>query len=254
MPSEQEWQRDKQRFVAWWQRPTGEQARSVADDRSGLWSPLARQFADLGRDLLAATSAVEVLRRVVGAAADTVLGTDLASVTLRGSQGLETVVRTDPRADGLDELQTRHGQGPAVDATDPEGTGLCLSADTTVDWPDFGPGAAGSGVRSALSVGIFPDSSRAAALTTCSREPRGLAAANPDVAVVLAAFAAAALASTRATTGAQLRRTTLTEPLRSSVAVERAIDLLTRKRHLPPEDVYDVLRNASAQLRTSRAG
>ena len=259
MPTEREWEHDRERFVAWWQqRPAEQRVRTVADDRSALWSPLARQFAELGRDLFAAPTLAGALQRIIDAVPPAVLGTDLAAISLRGPGGLATLASTDhARAAELDALQRQHGQGPVADATASDGTGLSSSPDLTdgAHWPDFAPAAAERGVRSVLAVGVFPvhDDHRAGALATYSREPRGLAAADPNVAVVLAAFAATAVSSTRAATADELHRATAGEPLRSCVAVERAIDLLTRKRHLPPDDVYDVLRHASAQLRASRS-
>ena len=258
MPTEREWEHDRDRFVEWWQqRPAEQRLRAVADDRSTLWSPLARQFAELGRDLFAAPTLAGALQRVVDAVVHAVLGTDFAAVSLRGPGGIATLASTDERAVELDALQHQHGQGPIADAVSAGGTGLSGNPDlaTGEHWPEFGPAAAERGVRGVLAIAVFPgpDEQRAGALTSYSREPRGLAAADPNVAVVLASFAATALASTRASTVGELRRATAGEPLRSGVAVERAIDLLTRKRHLPPGDVYDVLRHASAQLRTSRA-
>jgi hypothetical protein len=259
LPTEREWEHDRDRFVTWWQqRPAEQRLRTVADDRSALWSPLARQFAELGRDLFAAPTLAGTLQRLVEAARFALLGTDLAALSLRGPDGLATLASTDDaRAADLDALQREHEQGPVVDATAADGTGLSATPDLTdgAHWPRFAPAAADRGVRGVLAVGAFPvhDERRAAALSIYSREPRGLAAADPDVAVVLAAFAATAVSSTGATTAEEIHRATSREPLRSCVAVERAVDLLTRKRHLPPDDVYDVLRHASAQLRASRS-
>src|SRR5690606_24690058 len=84
--------------------------------------PLARQFAQLARHLLAADSIGEVLEHIVNAAHHIVPGADLASVTLRTPDGtFHTPVETDPDATKLDRLQYDSGEGPCMDVAHPVG-------------------------------------------------------------------------------------------------------------------------------------
>ncbi len=256
--TDSETERDKQRFVAWCaERPAhrGMFPPQVADDRASLWSPLVRQFAEIGRDLFVGGTVAEVLRRLVSVAAEATLGAEIASIALRHRKGsLRTVGCTDESARALDELQERFREGPFHLATRSDGTGMASSANLADEssWPAFGPRAAEKGVRSVLCAGVFPRrGGGVAALSVYSPEPRGLAAANPDVGLVLASYAATALAGTDASTEDELGRARLQEPLRSKDALERAADVLIRRRYLSPEDTYDVLRWASGQLLTS---
>lgn len=255
MVTDSETERDKQRFASWCAELSADHGQfppRVADDRASLWSPLVRQFAEIGRDLFMGGTVVEVLHRLVSAAAHVTLGAELASITLRQREGgLSTVVCTDESARALDELQERFREGPFRHVTRPGGTGMASSADLAEEslWPKFGPRAAEEGVRSVLCAGVFPPrGGGVGALNVYSHEPRGLAAANPDVGLVVAAYAATALAGTEAATAGELGQVQLQEPLRSLDALERAAEVLLCRRYLSAEDAYDVLRRASGQL------
>lgn len=109
-------------------------------------------------------------------------------------------------------------------------------------WPEFGPHAAKEGVRSVSCAGMFEsEGSGTGAVSVYSREPRGLAAARPDIGLLLASYAATALAGTEAASEEELARFRIQEPLRSFNALERAAHVLIRKRHLTAEDACDVL-------------
>ncbi|QUH03000.1 GAF domain-containing protein [Saccharopolyspora erythraea] len=246
---------DRRRFARHFGERDSGTARwpQVADTREQLWSPLARQFADLGRDLFAVGSVAGVLQLVVDVAAVTVPGAAMAGLTVREAGGnLSTAAQTDAKVGELDALQQESAEGPVADATRADGTGLSYSTDVAVEpsWDRFGEQAARHGVRSVLAAGVFlaTGTDRHAALTVCSTEPRGLAAADPDVVLVLAAHGAVALDAV----GEQdPEHAAIGEPLRSSDVITRAADVLIGKRGLEPEDAYDVLWRASLSLAES---
>ena len=53
----------------------------MSNERSRVWSPLARNFADLGRDLFAAARVAEVLEHVVGVATTVMAGANGAGAS-----------------------------------------------------------------------------------------------------------------------------------------------------------------------------
>jgi hypothetical protein len=256
--SDLDWKHDKQLFVSRLRQRSsahsgGTKTRPVADDRSSIWSPLARQFADMGRELFAAGSPADVLQRVITVAMAVVPGIGLASITMRRGGGkLHTPAYSDRLAIVLDKLQNLSREGPFAQATRRDGTGMASSSDLARErcWPRFGPRAAEQGMRSVVSVGVFPAAAprRVGALNFYTTEPRGLAAVDPDAVLVLASYAATALSVTDAVTETELANAEATAPMRSNFAMERAAYVLTEKRYLPPEDVYDVLRGASERL------
>jgi ANTAR domain-containing protein/GAF domain-containing protein len=224
------------------QRPTGEPPAAVVVE-----------FATLAQELLSASTVHDVLVKVVAAAEKVVTGADLVSVTLHAPDGqLDTPVATGPLARTLDELQYELDDGPAVTASRTTGLGLAESADLAVGDP-FGPwGAAATrhGVRSVLALGLFPQQTppRMGTLNFYSNRAHGLDAADRDMAVVLAAHAATALAGTIATKAAELQVAQLREALRSRDVIGQAKGVLMERRGISEAEAFDVLRSASQTL------
>ncbi|GAA4833809.1 GAF domain-containing protein [Saccharopolyspora rosea] len=251
MAADRMWEQDREWFVQHFGDRTTRDTSRVADDRSRIWSPLARDFADVARDLFVGRTVADLLDRVAAATTDVVTGAAFAAVTLRGPDGtLHTPAATDPRAATLDRIQQGCADGPLRRATSPSGTGMAGSPDLTKDqqWPEFSPLAVAHGVRGVLAAGLFPPGRRRGALTAYTTEPRGLAAADPDVLLVLGSFAVTALSATEAVTAEDLADVVVTGPLRTNDAICRAAEVLLDKRRLSAEDAYDVLSRAARDL------
>ncbi|WP_431877829.1 ANTAR domain-containing protein [Amycolatopsis sacchari] len=235
--SEQEWVADRARF---------------AEDDGDWAGPLAGQFAEVGRLLLAGSTVAEVLERVVTAAKAVVPDADVVSVTLRAPSGIYTTpVRTDALADELDQLQYTHREGPCVEATRTPGAGLVGVDDLTQGspWPRWGPAAARAGVHSVFSVGLFPAAPpRLGALNFYSRRPYGLAGLDRQLAIVLGGYAATALAATEAVTPAQLEAAQLREALQSRDVIGQAKGILMQRQGIGAEEAFDILCRTSQDL------
>jgi hypothetical protein len=211
------------------------------------------EFATLAQELLAASTVHDVLARVVAAAEKVVAGADLVSVTLHAADGrLDTPVATGALARILDELQYELGEGPAVTASRASGLGLAESAELALDdsYGPWGAAAARHGVHSVLALGLFPkqEPPRMGTLNFYSTRPHGLDAADRDMALVLAAHAATALAGTIATNAAELQVAQLREALRSRDVIGQAKGVLMERRGITEPEAFDVLREASQSL------
>ncbi|MBN9112613.1 MAG: ANTAR domain-containing protein [Pseudonocardia sp.] len=244
MATEQDWANDRYAFV---------EGREGAS--SGL---LAGQFVSLAERLLEATTVHEVLRRVVDAGRAVVAGADLVSVTMRSSEGgFHTPVETDMMATRLDELQYSLDEGPCVEATRTPGLGLIACADLQAgaEFPRWGPAAATTGARSVLAVGLFPagEAPRLGALNFYSFAVDGFAAADPDIALILAAHASTALAATKGSTAAELEVAQLKEALASRDVIGQAKGILMERRGISAAEAFDVLRSASQSLNVKLA-
>ncbi|WP_098961165.1 ANTAR domain-containing protein [Pseudonocardia sp. N23] len=244
MVTENDWANDRYAFVE------GREGAST-----GL---LAGQFVSLAERLLEATTVHEVLTRVVHAGKAVIAGADLVSVTMRSPEGgFHTPVETDALATRLDELQYSLDEGPCVEATRTPGLGLVASADlrSGAQFPKWGPAAAGAGARSVLAVGLFPagETPRLGALNFYSFAVDGFAAADPDVALVLAAHASTALAATKATTAAELEVAQIKQALASRDVIGQAKGILMERRGISAAEAFDVLRSASQSLNVKLA-
>jgi GAF domain-containing protein len=221
--------------------------------------PLARQFTELTRRLLSATTVVEVLDQVVRAAAELVPGVDMVSVTLRSSDGtFHTPVETDPVASRLDALQYETGEGPCVDAARPSGPGHVWCEDIAAEpaWPTFGPVAAEHGVRSVLAVALLPEVSAyhySGALNLYSHQRGGLDRDAYDVALLLAAYASLAIADTAAVSRGALNAAQLRRAIKSRDVIGQAKGILMQRRGINADEAFDLLRRFSQELNVKLA-
>jgi hypothetical protein len=110
-------------------------------------------------------------------------------------------------------------------------------------------------VRSVLAVGLFPGGEipRLGALNLYSFAPDGFTAADPDIALVLAAHASTALVGTKAVTAAELEAAQLKEALASRDVIGQAKGILMERRGISAAEAFDVLRSASQSLNVKLA-
>jgi GAF domain-containing protein len=221
--------------------------------------PLGRQFTELTRQLLSATTVGEVLDQVVRAAAELVPGADMVSVTLRSPDGtFHTPAETDPVASRLDALQYETGEGPCVDAARPSGPGHVRCEDIAAEpaWPTFGPVAAEHGVRSVLAIALLPEVSAyhySGALNLYSGQLGGLDRGAYDVALLLAAYASLAIADTAAVSRSELTAAQLRRAIESRDVIGQAKGILMQRRGISADEAFDLLRRFSQDLNVKLA-
>jgi len=212
---------------------------------------LAVEFANLARSLFQEKTVRGVLDRVVEVAHDVIPGADLVSVTLVDSSGnYLTPSCTAELATKIDQIQYVSKEGPCLQAA--RDSGLAMSADLALgeEWPTFGPAAASAGVRSVLSVGLFPDGQppRLGSLNCYSQQAHGLDHADRDIALLLAAHVSTALAGTQALSESELRAAHLGRALESRDVIGQAKGILMERRGINAQQAFDLLRAASQHL------
>ena len=226
-------------------------------DTDEIDSGLAGTFVELADALFAVPrekGVLGVVERVCEAANVVVPGADLVSVVLRGpGGGLDTVSANHPDAQAADALQDQLGEGPSHTALHRGGVGACLyrTADPDSPWPAFGKRCAEElGLHAVLSTAMFPggEPPRFGVLNFWSRSPDGLDADDRDLALVLAAHAATAIAGVQSRTAAELRETQLLEALESRDVIGQAKGVLMERRGLSADEAFDVLRRTSQDL------
>jgi hypothetical protein len=232
----------------------GQEKRAFVEGREPV-GPLAREFSALAADLLDETTVKGVLERVVHAAR-AVVPADMVSVTLGDADGWCTPVETDALANHLDQLQYALDEGPCLTAAGPDGEPVVLSGDLGSDdeFSRFGPAAARLAVHCLLAVQLFPPGTpRVGALNFYSRRPGGLDERDRDIAVVLAAYASTALASTLAVEAADLERAQLQQALQTRDVIGQAKGILMERRGISADEAFEVLRSASQALNVKLA-
>ncbi|WP_232666023.1 ANTAR domain-containing protein [Pseudonocardia sp. TRM90224] len=230
-----------------------DESHELGDELPTPAGSLAAQFVELADVLLTAPTVNEVLTKVMYAARAVVADAGEVSVTVRAPDGrFHTPVATALFAERLDVLQYDLDEGPCVEATRTPGLGLTASADLrhSVEFPRWGPVAAELGVRSVLAVGLFPggEPPRMGALNFYSPVPNGLDGADRDIALILAAHASTALATTTAFTASELESAQLRTALDSRDVIGQAKGILMERRGISADEAFEVLRAASQNL------
>ncbi|MBE8516741.1 GAF and ANTAR domain-containing protein [Amycolatopsis sp. H6(2020)] len=247
MSSEQDWQRDKEEFVA------DLEPHRVAP------GPLAQQFARLTRTLLTAGTIEDILQRMLEATTVMVPAADLASITLLDTDGhFHTPAETDEVATELDRLQYRFREGPCVEAAEPGGPAVAIAPDLTAEprWPWWAPAATQLGMGSVLSTALIsgpPSGESHGALNVYSRSRHGLDAADRDVLLLLATHASLALAATDAVTRADLQAAHLRKAIDSRDVIGQAKGIIMARRGVSADAAFDVLRRTSQELNVKLA-
>jgi GAF domain-containing protein len=245
-----QWASDRDRFVRAQRSAAGADSVTGLDDAG----PLAREFAALTRTLLAASTVAQVLGQVVAAAQTVIPAAQLASVTLRSTDGaFHTPVQTDPIAAALDQQQHQSGRGPCVDAARPDGPAMAMAGDLATDarWPEFAAASVRAGYRSVLVTTLMASPGRAGlggALNLYARGPGAFVPADQDQALLLATHAALAVATTQAVSAADLERSQLNAAIASRDVIGQAKGILMARQGLGAEEAFDVLRRTSQDL------
>lgn len=217
---------------------------------------LASSFAELSRDLYAAHTVKETLRRIVHFSVRTIDGCTGAGLSFVQNGNIVTPVWTEPTVVEVDEMQYATGQGPCLDAI---AQGESFYADdllTDPRWPDFGPMAAQAGLRSLLSFCLAGETTLGA-LNLYARLPRAFGATDRAKGLILATHAGVALAAaveledtTRALEVETQRLQNLHGALSSRLVIGRAEGILMNRELITGDQAFDLLRRASQQLNT----
>ncbi len=198
----------------------------------------AAGFGLLAMDLHNAPGLDETVSRVLRFAHQ-VVPCDFTGIMLRDDRNrYHPTGISDPRAAAAVELETITGEGPwRSQIPAPRST---LIQDTIDDprWPQWGPGVAGIGLRSLLSIRLSTARAELGFLNFCSTNPGRLAVADNAVAYLLACHAAIAIDSAQQTA-------TLTEAIDARTVVGQAQGILMTQYGMNATQSFAVLRRYS---------
>lgn len=136
---------------------------------------LAITMAKVAQTLGEVTDLEGMLQRVTRSACDTIPGADMASISIRHSDGrLETLAPTDDIPAEADALQYEYQEGPCYEALNDDKTVSSPDVATDARWPRYGRAAADLGVKSQLALEFYDSSQSRGALNLYSRSPGAL--------------------------------------------------------------------------------
>ena len=176
----------------------GKPSREYTGQEAG-WNELAGKLGELAGSLQEEKGLEHTLDAIVHAAAETVPGADEASITaVVGRRTVQTTAATGARPRAVDQAQYETGQGPCLTSLYEQETLRLPDMHTERRWPDFAARASELGIRSMLAVQLYVQGDNLGALNLHSRQPDSFTDESEQVALMLAAHAAVALAGAQA--------------------------------------------------------
>lgn len=226
--------------------------------RGKVLAPLVA-MGDLVRASQEAERVEGILNGLSQVAVEVVRGAEEASLTLVGADGAwRTPASTGSLADRLDALQYALDQGPCLDAASAGEWTAILVPDLAVEkrWPALAAQSAGEGIRSVMSVSLFAGPHLGAAgsqqavgsLNLYASTARAFGESERDTALLLALYAALALAATEAIGEAGEQIDQLKEAMATQNVIGQAQGILMERNKFTAGQAFDRLRAASMNL------
>jgi len=165
---------------------------STNGELAELMGRLARGLQDVHGDVEA------TLQLITSTTVASVPGADHCTISyVTGRRRVEPRASTGEVAAAVDEAQDRLQEGPCLDAVWKQKTVRIDDMREERRWPAFAAEAAGLGALSSLSVQLFVEADDLGALNIYAEQPHAFGEESEDVALVLAAHAAVAIAGAR---------------------------------------------------------
>ena len=209
-----------------------------------------------GKDAKRVEGILDGLARV---ALEVVRGAEAASLTLVGPGGAWTTPAfTGVLAQRVDEMQYALGQGPCLEAATAVEWTAILVRDLPGEkrWPALAAQGAGAGVRSVMSVSLFAgprlgvrgSHQAVGSLNLYASTAAAFGESERDTALLLALYAALALAATDAINGAGEQIDQLKEAMATRNVIGQAQGILMERNKFTAGQAFDRLRTASMNL------
>lgn len=216
------------------------------------------EWVDLAPDCVGADRVEGVLLGLAQVALDVVVGAEAASLTLVGAGTLSTPEYTGALAKQMDSMQYDADQGPCVEAASATQWTAILVTDLQDEtrWPAIADLGTISGARSMLSVSLFEGPREGAggaqqavgSLNLYASAAGAFGEAERDTALLLALYAALALAATEAIGDAGERIDQLMTAMATQTVIGQAQGILMERHKLTAGQAFDRLRTASMNL------
>lgn len=200
-----------------------------------------------------------ILHGLARVAVDVVRGAEAASLTVVGEGGAwRTPVFTGALAERVDELQYSLGQGPCLDAARAEEWTAILVPNLQDEgrWPKLAAPGAAAGARSVMSVSLFAGPTLGAggseqavgSLNLYAGRAAAFGEPERDTALLLALYAALALAAAGAINDAGEQIDQLKEAMATRNVIGQAQGILMERNKFTAGMAFDRLRMASMNL------
>ncbi|MGH8891428.1 MAG: GAF and ANTAR domain-containing protein [Acidothermaceae bacterium] len=200
---------------------------------------LAVRLSDLARDLQQQDDPDETMASIVSAAITAIPGVDEASISVViARRRAESHAASGELPKRIDELQSKLGEGPCLDAAYEEQTVRVPDMRTEQRWPEFSRRAYEAGAGSMLSFQLYVEEDNLGALNLYAHEPNAFDDESEHIGLLFAAHAAVAYA------GAQ-KQEQLRIGMSSRDIIGQAKGILMERHNLSADQAFRVLIRAS---------
>ncbi len=160
---------------------------------------IAEDFAEMARQLAAEDTVQDTVERVLEYAVKALDCGYAGVMFLHKRRRVETAAATDPVVEGLDRIQVECGEGPDMELVQDRDSVLVPDVGSERRWPTWAGHVRRAGIRSFLNVRLYTHADVVGTLNFYDAMPDRFDTDDQEVAHILAAHAAVALASARET-------------------------------------------------------
>lgn len=202
-------------------------------------------FGDLAAIVYARADFENVYRAICGSAPRLVDGCDHASLMVVENGRFVTVAVSDDTARRVDDLERANREGPCLDAVVDETPQLEPDLTSASQWPQLARQVLrDTSVRGVAGFRMIIEQDKVGALNLFSDKSGALNMASANQGIILASFAAVALAAV----GRQETADTLAGGLDSNREIGKAIGLLMAFHKVSDVAAFEILRHASQDM------
>jgi GAF domain-containing protein len=181
----------------------------------------------------------KTLQAITNAAVDAVPGADSVSVSLVQGRRVEPRAATDELPREIDDLQSRLGEGPCLDALRDNRTVRVEDFTAEDRWPRFAAEAAAQGVGSSISFQLFVEGDTLGALNVYSRRAHAFEEDAETIGLVFASHASIALSAAQ-------NEENLHRAIDKRELIGQATGILMERHRLTAPQAFQVLVQASS--------
>ena len=197
---------------------------------------LAETLAEVARALRAEDDVDATLTKLVHLAVQSIDGCQHAGISLVKRRRVSCGPKTDDVPAMIDDLQSRMGEGPCLDAIKDHETFHTGRLSLDERWPNFSRRAhVETGVESVLALRLFTEEDTMGALNLYSKEPDAFGDDDVAIAAAFAAHGAVAMANAR-------REGNLQRAFNSRIVIEQAKGKLAGEHGISVDDAFELLR------------
>ena len=204
---------------------------------------LAGEMSEFARAMQAESDPRSLLERIVLTAAGDIPHAKHAGLSLFTKTGVETRAASDPLVHDVDSAQYAAGEGPCLSAGWEHRTTRSDNLADEPRWPKFAARAVELGIHSMLSVQLFVEGNTMGALNLYSTKPNAFDDEDENIALVLGAHAAVAMAASRI-------RANLEFALSSRDLIGQAKGILMERYKIGGQEAFEMLVWASQNSHT----